>query len=257
MFTTNSLGNNFTVFFSFPNKFCLILRKKKPVWSSDCVYFPASFLSNDVEALLHLQLVIITNNRNAVQEKKIRVQMKLIQISGEIVLEDANLNICEFVSLSVKSYVYVCVCFHTGQLPAPRLLWVWVFLEPLCHLPSNSNNVVDQQLFTNRQEDGTNLITPYSPVSPSLETASIWAPYTFSIAGRHKLILTAIMNIVFHSSGREPGNNEVLTIICSPNHLTASSLGTLQPGGNHSGIRMKDGAATRLPVQARELDLLA
>lgn len=66
-----------------------------------------------------------------------------------------------------------------GSFPAPRLR-AWVrFLEPRCHLPPNSNNVVDQQLFTNRQEDGTNLITPYSPVSPSRETVSISAPCVF------------------------------------------------------------------------------
>lgn len=106
--------------------------------------------------------------------------------------------------------LYVCA-LTPGSFPTPRL-WAWAcFREPRCHLPPNSNGVVDQQLFTNRQEDGTNLITPYSLVSPSLETVSIWAPHTFSVAGRHKLILTALMNIVFHSSGREPGNNEVLT----------------------------------------------
>lgn len=133
---------------------------------------------------------------------------KITFLRVQMVFEDSELNACEFVSLSVKSYV----CALTpGSFPTPRL-WAWAcFREPRCHLPPNSNSVVDQQLFTNRQEDGTNLITPYSLVSPSLETVSIWAPHTFSVAGRHKLSLTAIMNIVFHSSGREPGNNEVLT----------------------------------------------
>ncbi|KAI9546738.1 hypothetical protein NQZ68_024638 [Dissostichus eleginoides] len=37
--------------------------------------------------------------------------------------------------------------------------------------------------------------------------------YVLHIAHGHKLNLTAIMKIVFHSSGREPGNNEVLAII--------------------------------------------
>lgn len=65
------------------------------------------------------------------------------------------------------------MCARTGQLSHPQAASVGVFLEPLCHLPPNSNNVVDQQLFTNRQEDGTNLFTVYSPVSPTLETISI------------------------------------------------------------------------------------
>lgn len=81
--------------------------------------------------------------------------MKLIQISVEMVLEDLNLNTCEFVT---------CVCSHRAAF-TPEAVSVGVFLEPWCHSPPNSNNVVDQQLFTNRQEDGTNLITSYSPVS--------------------------------------------------------------------------------------------
>lgn len=66
-----------------------------------------------------------------------------------------------------------CVCAHAGQLSHPEAESVGVFLEPRCHLPPNSNCVVDQQLFTNCQEDGTNLITSYSPVLLSQETVSI------------------------------------------------------------------------------------
>lgn len=72
-----------------------------------------------------------------------------------------------------ESHMHVCVCSKTGQLSRPEAASVGVFLEPQCHLPPKSNSVVDQQLFTNRQEDGTNLITSYSPVSPSPETVSI------------------------------------------------------------------------------------
>ena len=62
-----------------------------------------------------------------------------------------------FVSLGLSMCVNVCVCARTTQLPRPEAVSVGVFLEPRCHLPPNSNNV------TNRREDGTNLITPYSP----------------------------------------------------------------------------------------------
>lgn len=97
---------------------------------------------------------------------------------------------------------------------------VGVFLEPPCHLPPNSNNVVDQQLLTNREEDGTNLIDhiPPSP-TPGRPPQSELLKYVLDSRPRHKLILTAIMNIVFLSSGSELGNNEVLTIICSPKSL--------------------------------------
>lgn len=85
-----------------------------------------------------------------------------------------------------------------------------MFLEPRCHSPPNSRGVVDQQLFTLSLEDGTNLITPHSLVSPSPETISIIC------SGYHKLILTAIMNIVFRPSGRELVNNEVPTKSSAP-----------------------------------------
>lgn len=92
-----------------------------------------------------------------------RKKKKITFLRVQMVFEDSELNACEFVSLSVKSYV----CALTpGSFPTPRL-WAWAcFREPRCHLPPNSNSVVDQQLFTNRQEDGTNLITPYSLVFP-------------------------------------------------------------------------------------------
>lgn len=78
------------------------------------------------------------------------------------------------VTLCKTKCVCVIACALTpGSFHCPEALSVGVLLEPRCHYPPNSNNVVDQQLFTNRQEDGTNLITPYSPVSPSLETVSI------------------------------------------------------------------------------------
>lgn len=96
--------------------------------------------------------------------------MKLVQISCEIILKESN-PVCESLCHSAGSHM--CVCAQTGQLSRPKAVSVGVFLEPRCHLPPNSNNVVDQQLFTKRREDGTNLITPYSPVSPSLETVSI------------------------------------------------------------------------------------
>ncbi len=41
-----------------------------------------------------------------------------------------------------------------GHFSTPRPLSVGVFLE--CHLPPNCNNIVEQRLFTNHQEDGTN-----------------------------------------------------------------------------------------------------
>lgn len=97
----------------------------------------------------------------------------LKEVPGEMALKDSDLNVCCFCVTQFKKCVCECVCAHTTQLPHPEALSVGVFLEPRCHLPPNSNNVVDQQLFTNRQEDGTNLITPYSPVSPSPETVSI------------------------------------------------------------------------------------
>lgn len=97
-----------------------------------------------------------------------------------------------------------------GQRSRPAALSVGVFLEPGCHSPPNSPGVVDQHLFTLCLEDGTNLITPHSPVSPSPETVSIIR------SGYHKLILTAIMNIVFRPGGREPVNNEVLTRSSAP-----------------------------------------
>lgn len=97
-----------------------------------------------------------------------------------------------------------------GQRSHPVAVSVGVFLEPRCHLPPNSPGVVDQHLFTLCLEDGTNLITPHSPVSPSPETVSIMC------SGYHKLILTAIMNIVFRPSGRELVNNEVLTKSSAP-----------------------------------------
>lgn len=85
-----------------------------------------------------------------------------------------------------------------------------MFLDPGCHLPPNSRCVVDQQLFTLCLEDGTNLITPRSPVSPSPETISIIC------SGYHKLLLTAIMNMEFGPSGRELVNNEVLSKSSAP-----------------------------------------
>lgn len=104
--------------------------------------------------------------------------MKLIQISAGIRGFKWEC-VCSCVTMCKIKRVCDGACTHTGQLSRPEALSVGVFLEPLCHLPPNSNNVVDQQLFTNRQEDGTNLITPYSPISPSLETVSISAPCMF------------------------------------------------------------------------------
>lgn len=89
----------------------------------------------------------------------------LIEISGDLV--DVELQ-WEFVSLSVNVGELTL-----GSFSHPKAVSVGVFLGPLCHLPPNSKSVVDQQLFTNRQEDGTNLITLYSLVSPSPETVSI------------------------------------------------------------------------------------
>lgn len=56
-----------------------------------------------------------------------------------------------------------------------------MFLESRSRPAPGSYGVVDQRLFTGCQEDGTNLITPYSLVLLSQETPSVSAAFVFRL----------------------------------------------------------------------------
>lgn len=153
--------NNFMVCLSFLFQICFVWSSGKKKIFSTCLYFLARFLSSSVEAFTDLsdcfaESSFITTTRNSGQNHEkgrscdktsfffkwqmitfLRVQMTLIQISGEMILEDSNLSVCEFVSLSAKPYACVLMCARsqwTAFLPQ-GCECVGGFLEPRCHLP--------------------------------------------------------------------------------------------------------------------------
>ncbi len=102
----------------------------------------------------------------------LRVQKSVKQISDETVGR-----------ILIWMYVYLCqVCkcvwVHSRPLFYPQS--VGVFLE--CHLPPNCNNIVEQRLFTNHQEDGTN----FHHFLLSRLSVSLWRLFQFELLIRSR-----------------------------------------------------------------------
>lgn len=141
--------------------------------SSVCVWFPATFLSSDKQTFSHLAVSWF--------------QSSLIGINRNVVVKTVS-----FPSISTER--------ETIRVSGESL---WAVFPPRgsergcrpCCLPA-----------ARRMELIWSLRIPSS--------SSLRRPFHFQLrlcSGSHKLILTAIMNIVFHPSGRELANNEVLT----------------------------------------------
>lgn len=135
----------------------------------------------------------------------IQPQRRLIRLRKQPVSQHQN-QLVKTVSSSEKRLISASLVDRAlaGQRSHPVAVSVGVFLDPRCHLPPNSRRVVDQHLFTLCLQDGTNLITPHSPVAAPPETISVIC------SGQRELLLTAIMNTGVGPSGRELLNNDVL-----------------------------------------------